>query len=241
MSTFPLNYFPHPPFIVFILALALAGLMIVLRFVFVGSAFQRLGLGRRAAMLLLWASLLGSQINIPVARLPAAQVERNTLVSSYGILYVVPEVVEHQHTVVAVNVGGAVIPVLVSLYLMARFGLGLRMLLAIAIVSGVAHGLAHPVRGVGIAMPPFVAAAAAALAALLLERGTAPRTAFVAGTLGTLIGADLLNLSKLGLMNAPVVSIGGAGTFDGIFVTGIVAVLLAGFGGRGPRPEEEPS
>ena len=43
-----------------------------------------------------------------------------------------------------------------------------------------------------------------------------------------LIGADLLNLDKLRGLGTPVLSIGGAGTFDGIFMTGIMAVLLAG-------------
>ena len=56
--------------------------------------------------------------------------------------------------------------------------------------------------------------------------------AYVSGSLGTLIGADLLNLDKLHGLGAPIASIGGAGTFDGIFVTGILAVLLAGFGTR---------
>lgn len=42
-----------------------------------------------------------------------------------------------------------------------------------------------------------------------------------------LIGADLLNLGAVRGLGAPVASIGGAGTFDGIFVTGILAVLLA--------------
>jgi uncharacterized membrane protein len=56
-------------------------------------------------------------------------------------------------------------------------------------------------------------------------------TAYVAGTLGTLIGADILNLNKIRYMRAPVASIGGAGTFDGIFLSGIIAVLLAPVGG----------
>jgi uncharacterized membrane protein len=45
--------------------------------------------------------------------------------------------------------------------------------------------------------------------------------------LGTLIGADLLNLGKIQGLGAPVASIGGAGTFDGIFMTAVLAVLLA--------------
>ena len=56
--------------------------------------------------------------------------------------------------------------------------------------------------------------------------------ASVSGSLGTLIGADLLNLGRIQGLGAPVMSIGGAGTFDGIFLTGIMAVRLASFAGR---------
>jgi uncharacterized membrane protein len=63
---------------------------------------------------------------------------------------------------------------------------------------------------------------------LLLSRRFAGPLAYVSGSLGTLIGADLLNLDKLHGLGVPVASIGGAGTFDGIFVTGVLAVLLAG-------------
>jgi uncharacterized membrane protein len=52
--------------------------------------------------------------------------------------------------------------------------------------------------------------------------------AYAGGTLGTLLGADLTNLHKVRRLGAPLISIGGAGTFDGVFITGIVAVLLAG-------------
>ena len=41
--------------------------------------------------------------------------------------------------------------------------------------------------------------------------------------------ADLLNLKKISKLGAPIASIGGAGTFDGIFLTGIFAVVLAAF------------
>jgi uncharacterized membrane protein len=50
----------------------------------------------------------------------------------------------------------------------------------------------------------------------------------VAGTLGTLIGADLTNFGRIRGLGAPIASIGGAGTWDGVFLTGIVAVLLTG-------------
>ena len=70
------------------------------------------------------------------------------------------------------------------------------------------------------------------MAALLVARTNVAAVAYIGGSLGTLIGADLLNLSKVQGLGAPVVSIGGAGTFDGIFLTGIIAVLLASFSGR---------
>jgi uncharacterized membrane protein len=70
------------------------------------------------------------------------------------------------------------------------------------------------------------------MAVLLVARANVAAVAYVSGTLGTLIGADLLNLGRIQGLGAPVVSIGGAGTFDGIFLTGVVAVLLASFTGR---------
>ena len=119
------------------------------------------------------------------------------------------------------------IPGLLSLYLLARnrlWGLGL---IAIVAVTVVCHILAKPVPGLGIALPVFVPPASAAIVALLLSRRYAAPLAYIGGSLGTLIGADLLNLGKVQGLGAPVASIGGAGTFDGIFLTGILAVLLA--------------
>jgi len=92
----------------------------------------------------------------------------------------------------------------------------------------VLHWLANPVPGLGIAVPVFIPAIVTAAVALLLSRGDAAPLAYIAGSMGTLIGADLTNLDKIGGLGAPVASIGGAGTFDGIFLAGIVAVLLAG-------------
>jgi uncharacterized membrane protein len=62
-----------------------------------------------------------------------------------------------------------------------------------------------------------------AIIALLLSREQAAPLAYIGG----LIGADLLNLGSARGLGAPVASIGGAGTFDGIFLIGIVAVLIA--------------
>jgi uncharacterized membrane protein len=76
--------------------------------------------------------------------------------------------------------------------------------------------------------PIFVPAIASALVAMLLSFRRAAPLAYIGGSLGALVGADLLNLDRVQGLSAPVVSIGGAGTFDGVFLTGILAVLLAG-------------
>lgn len=189
-------------------------------------AYRRLGVGSGGALILLLASLAGSYVNIPVAELPDEQVVAVREVPYYGMRYSTPVVLEWPGTVIAVNVGGALIPTLMSLWLLTKHRLWTRGLAATAVVAAVCHLLAHPVPGIGIALPVFVPAAAALTAIVLSRERTAP-LAYVAGSLGTLIGADLANLDKIRGLGAAVASIGGAGTFDGIFVAGIVAVLIA--------------
>ena len=235
MRLHDLHFFPYPPLYVLAFFLLLGLLLALLQLGIIGYAYEHLGLSRRAAITVLFGALLGSGINIPVVQFPAQRVVEARIVEFFGMQYVVPYVVERGSTVVAINVGGAVIPVLLVIYLMGRYGIGRRTLLSLGVVTVVTHLLARPVPGVGIALPPLLPALAAAGTALLLDRRGAPRTAFIAGTLGTLIGADLLNLGLLQNLGAPIVSIGGAGTFDGVFLTGIIAVLLAGATGPGRR------
>lgn len=105
--------------------------------------------------------------------------------------------------------------------------------MATALMSLFVHKIARPIRGVGIAtpalLPPLMAAALGLFFELILHPGAAPIIAYSSGTLGTLIGADLMNLKKISSLGAPVASIGGAGTFDGIFLTGLIAVVLTSF------------
>ena len=197
----------------------------VLRYV-----YARLGISSSTALLLLLGSLIGSYINIPVWEFPERAVQSGRDVILLGMrYYVVPRVVEWPGTVIAVNVGGAVIPTLLSLYLLAKNDLWIRGIVTIAIVTAIVHMLAYPVPRVGIAVPIFVPPVATAIVAVLIARQHAAALAYVGGSLGTLVGADLLNLDVVRGLGAPVASIGGAGTFDGIFLTGIMAVLLASF------------
>ena len=233
------HYLPVSPTWFTILAGILLAIIIVVEVRALRYAYLRIGLGSRAALLLLLASLAGSYFNIPIARLPGHQELANAQVAFFGVEYTIPVAVQWPGTLVAINVGGAVIPIVMSLYLWARYRLWWRAVIAVAAVAGVCHALATPVRGLGVAMPIFVPPLAAAAAALLLSRRKAAPLAYVAGSLGALIGADLTNLGRVAQLGAPVASIGGAGTFDGIFLTGVLAVLLASFVSPPPRPRPQ--
>jgi uncharacterized membrane protein len=154
------------------------------------------------------------------------------VVDWFGVPYAVPQVVDWPGTILAINVGGALIPILLSIYLVVHYRIFALSAVATAVVAVVVHQLATPIPGVGIAVPMIVPPLLAALVAVLLSRQYAAPLAYVGGSLGVLIGADLSNLGTLQTLGAPVASIGGAGTFDGVFLTGIVAVLLSGLGGR---------
>lgn len=209
------------------LFLLFALLVVVVELRIMRYAYERIGVGQRHMLALLLLSFLGSYVNIPIAQLPSEPIVSNQVVSYFGMQYVVPLAEQWPGTVLAVNIGGAVIPTLLSIYLVFKNRLFAKGLLAVALVTVVVHWLAHPVPGVGIAEPVFVPPLVTVIVAFAISRAQAPALAYVAGSLGTLIGADLLNLDKVQGLGAPVASIGGAGKFDGIFLTGLIAVLLA--------------
>lgn len=196
--------------VVALLALALGLTVALLELGVIAYAYERIGIDARYLFTLLALSLLGGNLDVPLGR-----------VADAGDPPTPPR------TVLAVNVGGALIPGGLALYLLASGAAPLAALLGVAIVAAAVHRLARPEPGVGIVVPALLPPIVAAGVALLLAPAAAPAAAYVAGTLGTLIGADLTNLGRLRALGAPVASIGGAGTFDGIFVTGILAVLLA--------------
>jgi uncharacterized membrane protein len=231
-----MHYMPLALPLFLMLFLLFVLLIILIEIGILRYAYEKIGIDRRHIFALLLLSLLGSYVNIPIAELPAEHIHSGRVITFYGMRYIVPMVNEWPRTIVAVNVGGAVIPVLLSLYLLFKNRLFAQGFLAVGIVTVIVHLMAHPVQGVGIAEPIFAPPLLATAVAIFLSGRYAAPLAYVAGSLGTLIGADLLNLGKLQGLGAPVASIGGAGTFDGIFVTGILAVLLAGMMTEKRRP-----
>jgi len=234
MPASSLHYFPlaWPFFLTLVVLFALVAGTVVLRIL--SRASETMGIDLRAMLALLLLSLLGSYVNIPLTYLPEREVTSAAEVIYFGVRYVIPVVRDWPATVVAINVGGAVIPILLSAYLIAKNRLLGLSLIGVTLVAAICHQLAEPVPGLGIALPVFVPPLVTAIVAIVLSRRYAGPLAYVSGTLGTLIGADLLNLGKVQGLGAPIASIGGAGTFDGIFVTGLLAVLYASLVARAP-------
>ncbi|GAX35839.1 DUF1614 domain-containing protein [Nodularia sp. NIES-3585] len=193
----------------------------------VAVAVEKLGFSPNIALLLLVLVIVTSTINIPIYRLQAPV----QLADDFAALWLrefmgIPlRQVEHT-TVVALNVGGGLIPVVLALYQFTQ-GNALAIVLVTAIVSVVSYFAARVVPGIGIQMNPLLAPLTAALSAMLIVPFHAAPAAFAGGVLGTLIGADLLHIKDIQAMSAGVLSIGGAGVFDGIALCGLFALLLS--------------
>ena len=255
----------HPWLPVMLLAVVIPLILAFVYFPVTAASFRMFGLTASQTMLLLLVTVIGSVINIPLTRRkiqladPTLQ-QMSPAMQRLMILfhYYPPAVVEE---VIAVNVGGALVPLGFSVYLLLQPGapIGLALLAAI-VVAIIAKLLARPLPGVGITLPGFVPPIISAIVAFLLVHFLAPTdntyalaaVAYVGGTLGTLVGADLLNLPlvlrggllaagpqriwRIGQQPIPrpdkprVLSIGGAGIFDGVFLTGILAAFLVRLG-----------
>ncbi len=220
-----------PPFLIFFAFVFLFLLFMAFGLIQVGLvswAFARIGIPPEYLFSILFLCIVGSLINIPIRKIPLEpELDEWDTVSFFGMRFRPPRSGRRNEMVLAVNLGGAVIPTALSLYLWLNSPHPVRMLFALAGVVFVVYKCARPVAGIGIAVPWLIPPIVAALAAMIFDYSSAAPTAYFAGTLGTLIGADILHLDKLKELRAPVASIGGAGTFDGIFLAGIIAVLLS--------------
>ena len=210
-----------------LLGFILAIVIVMLEIGVIEAAYEKLGMSHRAITGLLLLTIFGSYVNIPVAAIHAGSLMHSQVVVVNGVPYVVPDVQSAGKTIIAINLGGALIPIFLSAWLLLRVGGGLAAIPATVIVALVVNHFSKLVPGVGIAVPTFIPGILAALLAIIFTRQHRAAVAYTAGTIGCLLGADILNLGAVARLHAPVASIGGAGTFDGVFVSGIIAVLLA--------------
>jgi uncharacterized membrane protein len=203
------------------------------------TAFEMVGFSHWHASLAVFGSIIGSLVDFPLISAP---------ISTYPGWYTALLSLHSQNAaatfhplILAVNLGGCIIPLIISAHLILHGQATIKKaLLGMAVVAGITYWAALAIPGEGIVLPIWLSPLLAASMGLILARGfrRAPPLAYISGTMGTLIGADLFSLLTPGILPALsplelhqakplVLSIGGAGVFDGIFLTGIMAVLLA--------------
>jgi uncharacterized membrane protein len=212
-------------------------LLLIAAFVFLATfiqlgvltlALDKLGLSSSSATLLFITILAGSMLNLPLFTMnsePPADEEETPVTPFPGLVRNMPYTGKTQ---VMANVGGCVVPVALCLYLLRHNSIAnLPLMVAITAVTLLSYSTSRRLPGVGIGIPILLAPITAALVSILLDPGQAAPLAYISGTLGVLIGADLMHLRDIQKLGVPFAAIGGAGSFDGIFITGIVAVLLA--------------
>jgi len=197
------------------------------------AALSKLGLDPNVALLVIIAIMLGGAINIPVQKIPRRERYIVDPFALFGVGRVFPGIRRsNSYTIIAVNVGGCLIPSVIALYQCVRVAaLGPGAMLVLVLTTSlnilVCYKLARPLAGVGITMPALIPPLTAAIPSVILMPDFAPPIAFVAGVMGPLVGADLLHLRDISKIATGMASIGGAGTFDGIVLGGLIAAFLA--------------
>jgi uncharacterized membrane protein len=190
-------------------------------------AFVKLGLTPEIASFLLLGTLLGSAINLPLYSLQTKQSGHLVLSPDRKPVWEIFQPAREGKIVVAVNVGGCLIPVGLCLYFISLQLIDpFKIMTGILAITALSYKFSRLIPGLGVGMPVFLAPLSSALVALVLDPEHAAHLAYISGVFGVLIGADILRLNTIASLGAPVASIGGAGTFDGIFLTGIIAALL---------------
>ncbi len=143
---------------------------------------------------------------------------------------------QYKNLIIAINLSGAILPLLISSYLILSRKIFLRSLFGIIIVSFVAYTVSYAsTEGIVSPFPywllPPISAGLYSLIAGYKNKRTVASTAYSCGTFGAIIGADLLHFKEFLEINASkqiVASIGGAAILDMVFLTGIIAVIIAG-------------
>jgi uncharacterized membrane protein len=211
------------------LAIFLIFLLLIpfLIFILPAVAFSKLGLSPFAGLMFFILCLAGSTVNIPVYRKELDHYEQPDEMSLFFNRFFGIRMPEVHEKIIAVNLGGAILPGLLSIFLLTKVNLH-PAILATAVTTVFSYSLSKPVKGIGIVIPAFIPPIIAAIAALIFaDKANAPAVAYISGVMGTLIGADLLRINQIKKFGLSFLSIGGAGVFDGIFIVGIISVLLA--------------
>ena len=202
----------------------------------IGAAFTRLGFSWISALAVVLLMLLGSFVNIPVYRIRRDMIRVSPdQTNVFGVSVPVTSG-EVWDTTLSLNLGGAVIPVCISFYLIysaiqiTGTPLFFSVCAGTTMVAIITFFSTRFEKCDGIQVPLLIPGLTALLAGLLLAGGTGLTgavTAFVSGVMGVLLGGNVANLYRIKDLEVPEVSFGGAGTFGSIFICCILPALIA--------------
>ncbi len=225
------KFFFFPILFPFFLLLVLLPLLILTFILFAGiTVGSLLGFSPEETLFLFFMIVIGSFLNIPLLERESRKV-RYVRDPFFSRFYRVPHV---EKTVIAVNVGGCIIPFFISMYLISSIPVR-PWVIATAIITLSTYFTARPIRNTGIAvpvlLPPLISVLSSYISLIIYGYPVylLPKLSYSAGVIGVILGADILHLKDIEKMGSGYISIGGAGTFDGIFLTGIFSVLLSVF------------
>jgi uncharacterized membrane protein len=212
-----------------LLILLFLGPLILMDFMII--ALSKLEISSDIGIAIAFCIILGSLINIPLKRVKTVSKIPIDLRQLYGLnRFFTRRILQKNEMTIAVNFGGCVVPLALALHQLTHLFTAeiiLMPILVIIINVIICYRLSEVKAGVGILLPAFVPGIIAALCALILSPENPSSVAFCAGILGPLIGADILRLKHIIALGSGSASIGGAGIFDGIVISGFVALLLS--------------
>lgn len=216
-------FLPLSILIILLFILLLPFLFFIIQIEIIRVALGKIGLSPGLTFIILLLSLIGSMVNIPVYTREATVIPPLETYNFFRFFFGTP--FENTKQVIAVNLGGCIIPLFLCLYLLPKAPL-LPTLFATIITTLICFHISTVVPGLGVKIPALIPPLVAVALAFIFSPANKIPVAYISGVLGVLIGADILNLPNLGPYPG-VMSIGGAGVYDGIFLVGIISVLLA--------------
>src|SRR5262249_19183453 len=98
------------PFLILLFLLLLGVLVFLIEIRVLAYAYRKIGVRPRYVFALLVLSLVGGHVNIPLYETAVRHIEPQGEVTFFGRTYVVPPAIHQRSTVVAINIGGALIP-----------------------------------------------------------------------------------------------------------------------------------
>ncbi|MDY6958269.1 MAG: DUF1614 domain-containing protein [Halobacteriota archaeon] len=125
---------------------------------------------------------------------------------------------------VTLNVGGSILPIILSFYLLA-VGPMIEILVILLIMVVITYVFSTIRDGIGVVVPSYIGLLVVPLAFVLVE--DAAPVIFITGVCGILLGIITKLLSMEEENGSAYFNIGGSGNFNAIFITIILSVLLS--------------